>query len=146
MNTGTFFISASIMQRNNRMKWCFILVYGPADHGRSDEFLGELPREVDASPYPVVLARVSISSAARTIKTIPTSAGHGSGGLMMRSPLCPCGRLLGSGPGTPGPTNNLIRYAVSWIECLFHVPGRRCSRYVRLRPSPGLDRITTPCC
>ncbi|XP_071685047.1 uncharacterized protein [Lolium perenne] len=53
---GTFFISASILQRNNRMKWCFILLYGPADHGRSDEFLGELAREVDASPFPVVLA------------------------------------------------------------------------------------------
>jgi hypothetical protein len=38
------------------MKWCFILVYGPADHGRSDEFLRELAREVDASPFPVVLA------------------------------------------------------------------------------------------
>jgi endonuclease/exonuclease/phosphatase family metal-dependent hydrolase len=37
------------------MKWCFFLVYGPADHRRSDEFLVELEREVLADPFPVVV-------------------------------------------------------------------------------------------
>jgi hypothetical protein len=32
-----------------------MLVYGPADHGRSEEFLQELVRFVSASPFPVVV-------------------------------------------------------------------------------------------
>jgi hypothetical protein len=39
----------------NKLKWCFFLVYGPADHRRSDEFLGELTQAVAAAPYPVVV-------------------------------------------------------------------------------------------
>jgi hypothetical protein len=46
---GTFFISAPILQRKNNMKWCFFLVYGPADHRRTDEFLGELTQAVPIS-------------------------------------------------------------------------------------------------
>jgi endonuclease/exonuclease/phosphatase family metal-dependent hydrolase len=52
---GTFFISAVVFQRNNISKWCFVLVYGPADHGRSEEFLNELMHLVAASPLPVVV-------------------------------------------------------------------------------------------
>jgi hypothetical protein len=52
---GSFFLGATVYQRNNKMKWCFIMVYGPANHGRTEEFLGELERIVLASPYPVVV-------------------------------------------------------------------------------------------
>jgi hypothetical protein len=52
---GEFFISADILQRNVNRKWCFILVYGPADHSRTEDFLGELEREVTSSPLPVVV-------------------------------------------------------------------------------------------
>jgi exonuclease III len=52
---GTFFLSASVFQRKTRLKWCFFLVYGPADHRRTDEFLVELEREVLAAPFPVVV-------------------------------------------------------------------------------------------
>ncbi|XP_071678461.1 uncharacterized protein [Lolium perenne] len=53
---GTFFISATILQRKNNMKWCFFLVYGPADHRRTDEFLGELTHAVAGCQFPVVIA------------------------------------------------------------------------------------------
>jgi hypothetical protein len=52
---GTFFISATILQRKNNMKWCFFLVYGPADHRRTEEFLGELTQAVAGCNYPVVI-------------------------------------------------------------------------------------------
>ncbi|XP_051185446.1 uncharacterized protein [Lolium perenne] len=52
---GTFFISVTVLQRKNNMKWCFFRVYGPADHRRTDEFLGELTQAVAASQFPVVI-------------------------------------------------------------------------------------------
>jgi endonuclease/exonuclease/phosphatase family metal-dependent hydrolase len=52
---GTFYISASVLQRSNNTKWCFFLVYGLADHRRTEEFLGELTQEVTSSLYPVVI-------------------------------------------------------------------------------------------
>jgi exonuclease III len=53
---GVFFISAKILQRNINMIWCFMLVYGPADHGRTEEFLGELERAVAECQVPLVIA------------------------------------------------------------------------------------------
>jgi hypothetical protein len=38
------------------MKWCFMLVYGPADHSRTDEFLGEFELAVQQCPVPMVVA------------------------------------------------------------------------------------------
>jgi hypothetical protein len=52
---GTFFLSATILQRSNNMKWCFMLVYGLADHSRTEEFLGELVGEVEACSLPIVI-------------------------------------------------------------------------------------------
>jgi exonuclease III len=52
---GTFFISALILQRSNNMKWCFMLVYGPADHIGTNEFLEELERSVAACPVLIVV-------------------------------------------------------------------------------------------
>jgi hypothetical protein len=52
---GAFFISATILQRNNNLKWRFVLVYGPADHSRTAEFLGELVDEVGRNSLPIVV-------------------------------------------------------------------------------------------
>jgi hypothetical protein len=52
---GEFFISADIIQRNINTKWCFILVYGPADHSRTEDFLRELEREVTSCSLPLVV-------------------------------------------------------------------------------------------
>ncbi|CAM0884540.1 unnamed protein product [Alopecurus aequalis] len=52
---GTFFLSAMLWQRNCKVKWCFMLVYGPADHSRTDEFLGELEHEVTNCDLPLVV-------------------------------------------------------------------------------------------
>jgi hypothetical protein len=56
---GSFFINASIYQRTNKMKWFFFMVYGSADHSRTDEFLGELVQAVEEAPYPVVVGMIS---------------------------------------------------------------------------------------
>jgi exonuclease III len=53
---GSFFISADILQRNNNLKWRFMLVYGLADHSRTSEFLGELETEVANCLLPIVVA------------------------------------------------------------------------------------------
>jgi hypothetical protein len=52
---GTFFICATILQRNIKLKWCFVLVYGPADHSRTTEFLGELVDKVEGYNLPIVV-------------------------------------------------------------------------------------------
>jgi exonuclease III len=52
---GNYFISASIMQCSNLSKWSFVLLYGPADHGRSVEFLDELTLFVSSTLFPVVV-------------------------------------------------------------------------------------------
>jgi hypothetical protein len=53
---GSFFLSALVLHRQRNLKWWCILVYGPADHSRTAEFLGELEREVLACRFPVVVA------------------------------------------------------------------------------------------
>jgi hypothetical protein len=55
MEKGKFFLSATLLQRNNRSKWSFVLVYGPADHGRTEEFLQELVLFVSGAQLPVVV-------------------------------------------------------------------------------------------
>jgi endonuclease/exonuclease/phosphatase family metal-dependent hydrolase len=52
---GNFFLSATVLQQSSNVKWCFILVYGPADHSRTEEFLGELVGEVGACSLPIVM-------------------------------------------------------------------------------------------
>jgi hypothetical protein len=52
---GSFFISADILQCNNNLKWRFMLVYGPTDHVRTPEFLGELEQEVSKCQLPIVV-------------------------------------------------------------------------------------------
>jgi hypothetical protein len=57
--SGAFFLSTPVFQRSNRLRWSFFLVYGPADHRRTDKFLGELIQAVNASPYPMVVGVIS---------------------------------------------------------------------------------------
>jgi hypothetical protein len=52
---GEFFISVKIWQRNIRLKWRFMLVYGPDDHSRIGDFLNELAREVGTCSTPLVI-------------------------------------------------------------------------------------------
>jgi hypothetical protein len=52
---GSFFISADIFHRCKRLIWTCILVYGPADHSRTREFLDELVSEVEACHYPLII-------------------------------------------------------------------------------------------
>ncbi|XP_071677232.1 uncharacterized protein [Lolium perenne] len=52
---GTFFIRADVRQLDNNVKWAFFVVYGPADHRRTQEFLGELTLAVEACDLPLVV-------------------------------------------------------------------------------------------
>lgn len=40
--SGVFFIAATIRHRVTALSWVIICVYGPADHSRSGDFLGEI--------------------------------------------------------------------------------------------------------
>jgi hypothetical protein len=52
---GRFFISADLFHRSRITKWTCILVYGPADHSRTREFLEELSAEVESCRLPLVV-------------------------------------------------------------------------------------------
>jgi hypothetical protein len=54
IDQGQFFLSASILHRHSRFKFEFIGVYGPADHARLSQFLGDLETKVLSSSIPVV--------------------------------------------------------------------------------------------
>lgn len=54
-SAGQFFISADLIQRNNRTHWELIVVYGPADHSRSVSFLTELHDKISGAMHPVVV-------------------------------------------------------------------------------------------
>jgi hypothetical protein len=74
---GTFFISATVLQRSCNLKWRFMLVYGPADHNRSTEFLGELEGEITSCSLPLAVGGggISISSEMPATRTTPTLIG-----------------------------------------------------------------------
>jgi hypothetical protein len=55
IDQGQFFLSASILHRISGFKFEFIGVYGPADHGRSPQFLEDLETKVLSSSLPVVV-------------------------------------------------------------------------------------------
>jgi endonuclease/exonuclease/phosphatase family metal-dependent hydrolase len=52
---GTFFISATVLQRSCNLKWRFLLVYGPANHSRTSEFLDELVGEIASCSLPLAV-------------------------------------------------------------------------------------------
>jgi exonuclease III len=55
INQGQFFLSASILHRISGFKFEFIGVYGPADHGRSSQFLEDLETKVLSLSFPMVV-------------------------------------------------------------------------------------------
>ncbi|KAI5017045.1 hypothetical protein ZWY2020_037423 [Hordeum vulgare] len=56
MDRGEFFVSMDITDRRAHLSWEVIIVYGPADHGRSAEFLAELRNKVERCTTLVVVA------------------------------------------------------------------------------------------
>ncbi|KAE8803502.1 hypothetical protein D1007_20632 [Hordeum vulgare] len=57
MDREEFFLSMSIVDRQVNLSWEVIIVYVPADHSRSVDFLAELKNEVERYTTPVVVAR-----------------------------------------------------------------------------------------
>ncbi|KAK1607529.1 hypothetical protein QYE76_031202 [Lolium multiflorum] len=52
---GAFFIRADVLQLDTSSRWSIFVVYGPADHRRSADFLEELAAAVHACPFPLVV-------------------------------------------------------------------------------------------
>ena len=55
MDRGNFFVSMDVWERDVNFKWEVIIVYGPADHGRSFAFLAELRTKITSTTLPVVV-------------------------------------------------------------------------------------------
>lgn len=53
MDRGNFFVSMELFERTINFKWEIIIVYGPADHRRSQAFLDELHRKISGAQLPV---------------------------------------------------------------------------------------------
>lgn len=56
MDHGEFFVSMEVFQREANFKFEIVIVYGPADHHRSEGFLHELHRKISNAQLPVVVA------------------------------------------------------------------------------------------
>src|SRR3954469_17176951 len=56
MDQGEFFVSMALTHRHSNLRWEVIIVYGPADHRRSPDFLAELKAKVERCTTPVVVA------------------------------------------------------------------------------------------
>ncbi|KAE8817231.1 retrotransposon unclassified [Hordeum vulgare] len=56
MDHGEFFVSMSVTDRRVHLSWEVIIVYDPADHGCSANFLAELKNKVERCTTPVVVA------------------------------------------------------------------------------------------
>jgi hypothetical protein len=52
---GSLFIRADVLQLDNTSRWSIFVVYGPADHRRSPDFLKELAAAVSACPFPLLV-------------------------------------------------------------------------------------------
>ncbi|EMS57304.1 putative anion transporter 2, chloroplastic [Triticum urartu] len=55
MDIGEFYVSMEVFERALNFKWEIVVVYGPADHHRSEAFLDELLRKVSAAQLLVVV-------------------------------------------------------------------------------------------
>ena len=53
---GNFFIGVEMIQRDINFKWELVVVYGPADPSRSQDFFRELHDKVHKSANPLVIA------------------------------------------------------------------------------------------
>ena len=56
---GAFHIRVDVRQLDNSSTWSLFVVYGPADHRRSQDFLLELSAAVSACPLPLVVGGIS---------------------------------------------------------------------------------------
>jgi hypothetical protein len=54
-SSGSFYIRADVRQLDNSTLWTFFVVYGPADHRRTLEFLAELSAAISACTLPLVV-------------------------------------------------------------------------------------------
>ncbi|KAI4983888.1 hypothetical protein ZWY2020_025754 [Hordeum vulgare] len=53
---GEFFLSMEVWERDVNFKWEVIVVYGMADHTRSQAFLDELHQKIEAETLPIIIA------------------------------------------------------------------------------------------
>ena len=53
--SGSFFIRADVLQLDSNKHWACFVVYSPADHRRTDEFLAELSSAILACSLPLVV-------------------------------------------------------------------------------------------
>ncbi|KAI4984215.1 hypothetical protein ZWY2020_047913 [Hordeum vulgare] len=56
MDRGEFFVSMAVTDRRVHLSWEVIIVYGPAHHARSADFLAEMSLKVERCTTPVVVA------------------------------------------------------------------------------------------
>ena len=54
-SSGSYFIRADILQLDTTQTRSLFVVYGPADHRRTDDFLAEISSAVEACPFPLVV-------------------------------------------------------------------------------------------
>ena len=54
-STGSFFIRVDVLQLDSSKHWSCFVVYGPADHRRTDEFLAEMSTAIAACHFPLVV-------------------------------------------------------------------------------------------
>lgn len=52
---GGFFLGAEMIQKNNNFKWELLVVYGPAGHSRSIDFLRKIYHKANSSLNPLVI-------------------------------------------------------------------------------------------
>ena len=54
-SSGSFFIRVDVLQLDTSEHWTCFVVYGPADHRRTDEFLSEMTTAISACSLPLVV-------------------------------------------------------------------------------------------
>ena len=57
---GEYLIEATIRDRQSNFRWILIVVYGPAQHEQSTDFLSELSARLDNHTLPVIVGEILI--------------------------------------------------------------------------------------
>ena len=57
---GEYLIEATIRDRQSNFRWILIVVYGPAQHEQSTDFLSELSARLDNHILPVIVGEILI--------------------------------------------------------------------------------------
>ena len=77
MDSSLYFVSLDVLYRPSKPKYTLIIIYGPADHSNSAEFLDEISGKIARCHLPTIMGEtLTLSEAAKT-KTIPISIGPG---------------------------------------------------------------------